>query len=288
MKDVILVAFKILTQNEMDILNENERKIYEQEYKEYLERKAFVEKLERLESVKMPKVSVKKRNIKRVKALNISKISLQSYTVDNAHGKTLLNATNAVKKNLSSNAQFTVPEKYKVALPCISIASPNQLSVNTDTRYQIDNIPVVPLAKPSVTQYDEHIFKAEVLQLPAFIQATTKSVEIADYVISDCSNVIVTIPDTIAVIDSMADITLSVVPVVKLPIVNIDLTTYEISNCEKTVTIAPTVNYIEQKNQKVELCSVPVPEPGCFMENLRRHRTKIVVQMRSQIFRQIG
>jgi len=57
------VAFKILSQEEIAVLNEHEKRAYEQAYQEYLERTAFVERLERLDKVRMPKVSVKKKGI---------------------------------------------------------------------------------------------------------------------------------------------------------------------------------------------------------------------------------
>jgi len=59
------VAFKILSQEEIAVLNEHEKRAYEQAYQEYLERTAFVERLERLDKVRMPKVSVKKKGIKK-------------------------------------------------------------------------------------------------------------------------------------------------------------------------------------------------------------------------------
>ena len=58
------MAFKILSPSELVILNEDERKAYETAYEEYRERSVFIDRLEQLEKVQMPAVSVKKKGIK--------------------------------------------------------------------------------------------------------------------------------------------------------------------------------------------------------------------------------
>ena len=50
------MAFKILSQEEIAILNKREKEAYEQEYQEYLETTDFVERLKQLEKVHMTKV----------------------------------------------------------------------------------------------------------------------------------------------------------------------------------------------------------------------------------------
>ena len=66
------MAFRVLSEKELALLSEKERQIYETEYKEYSERKAFVERLEYLDGVKFPKVKPKKPSIKRIKSPDIS------------------------------------------------------------------------------------------------------------------------------------------------------------------------------------------------------------------------
>ncbi|WP_298532219.1 hypothetical protein, partial [uncultured Ruminococcus sp.] len=66
------MAFRVLSEKELALLSEKERQIYETEYKDYSERKAFVERLEYLDGVKFPKVKPKKPSIKRIKSPDIS------------------------------------------------------------------------------------------------------------------------------------------------------------------------------------------------------------------------
>ena len=55
------MAFKILSQDEIQKLTSAERKNYEQLYAEYQEREAFVNRLERQRKVKVPRFKIKKR-----------------------------------------------------------------------------------------------------------------------------------------------------------------------------------------------------------------------------------
>lgn len=54
------MAFKILSQDEIQKLTSAERKNYEQLYAEYQEREAFVNRLERQRKVKVPRFKIKK------------------------------------------------------------------------------------------------------------------------------------------------------------------------------------------------------------------------------------
>ena len=75
------MAFRILSEKELALLSDKERQIYETEYKDHCERKAFIERLEYLEGVEFPKVKPKKPTIKRIKSPDISRISPEQFTV---------------------------------------------------------------------------------------------------------------------------------------------------------------------------------------------------------------
>lgn len=264
------MAFKILSQNEIDILSEHDKKAYEQAYKEYLERKAFVEKLEQLENIQMPAVSVKKKRIKRIKTHAPINIKLQEYTADTVAGVSLLNATKKVKSTLEFRTQITTFAKYKVTLPYVSTTIPDQVSIETDAQYNIDNIASVPLAVPSTTQYEDQPYTINIPQYPKFSKPDIRDVSIEKYAVSDLPNVTVAIPDTtVAHIDSSEIVTLDTVPVAKPAIVNAVVSNYEISDCKRVVATAPVIDYVKQEPKKVELYSVPVLKPNYFSGEIK-------------------
>ncbi len=264
------MAFKILSQNEIDILSEHDKKSYEQAYKEYLERKAFVEKLEQLENIQMSAVSVNKKRIKRIKTPTLINIKLQEYTADTVKGVSLLNATKKVKSTLESRTQIPTFAKYKATLPYVSITTPDRISVESDAQYEIDNIASVPLAIPSTTQYEDQPYTINIPQYPKFSKPDIRDVSIEKYAVSDLPNVTVAIPDTtVAHIDSSKIVTLDTVPVAKPAIVNAVVSNYEISDCKRIVATAPVIDYVKQESKKVELYSVPVLKPNCFSGEIK-------------------
>lgn len=264
------MAFKILSQNEIDILSEHDRKAYEQAYKEYLERKAFIEKLDQLENVQMPTVSVKKKIIKRIKAPTPPIIKLQEYSANTEVGVNLLNAIKRVKSTLESHAQITTFAKHRATLPCVRISTPSQISVETDACYKVDGIASVPLAIPSTTQYEDQPHTVNIPLHPEFSKPDIRDVTIEKYVVSDLPNVVAAIPNTTVVhIDSSETVTLDAVPVAKPAIINTVVSNYEISDCEKIIATAPAIDYVEQEPKKVELYSVPVLKLNYFSGEIK-------------------
>ena len=114
------MAFKILSQDEIQKLTSAERKNYEQLYAEYQEREAFVNRLERQRKVKVPRFKIKKRYMKNFlipqnynKRFGVFEADISEFSSN------ILNATNCVNKTLSKYKKVDFVNKHSVTLPDI-------------------------------------------------------------------------------------------------------------------------------------------------------------------------
>lgn len=114
------MAFKILSQDEIQKLTSVERKNYEQLYAEYQEREAFVNRLERQRKVKVPRFKIKKRYMKNFlipqnynKRFGVFEADISEFSSN------ILNATNCVNKTLSKYKKVDFVNKHSVTLPDI-------------------------------------------------------------------------------------------------------------------------------------------------------------------------
>lgn len=114
------MAFKVLSQNEIQKLTTTERKNYEQLYVEYQEREAFVNRLERQKKVKVPRFKIKKRYMSNFfipqnynKKFGLLETDISEFSSN------ILNVTNCVNKTLSGYKKIKLKNKYNVALPYI-------------------------------------------------------------------------------------------------------------------------------------------------------------------------
>ncbi len=117
------MAFKILTKDEINLLNEKEKRIYLEEYELYLERCALVEKLERYGKIGKKCHSSKRVKLKRITANEIKykktknpKINLNTKKIKIKSDEELLRVTNIKieKNNLAIKPQkVKMPNLYK-------------------------------------------------------------------------------------------------------------------------------------------------------------------------------
>lgn len=256
------MAFKILSPSELAILNEDERKAYETAYKEYHERATFIERLERLEKVQMPTVSVKKKDIKRIKSPSVPIVNVQRFTADTVHGDILLNATKRVKVVLDSNTNAPLIEKHKADLPCVGVVSPDYVSIEKSAPYEVSIMPDVPIAATSDVRFEGKDYKISNLQHPQHITLNTSQVKINIYTVSGLPEIDVSVPDvSVAPIESTRNITLENIPIAKPTVIDTVIAKYEVSSCEKTIVTAPKVKCEVQNVEQTEFPVGPVVKP---------------------------
>ena len=236
-KDVILVAFKVLSPNELDVLSEDERKAYEAEYEDYCDRVAFVERLEQLEKVQMPKVSVKKKGIKRVKGPSVNASHMRGFTVDSTQGAILLSATKKAKAILETNTKPFSITKYRATLPHVGVISPNEVQFE-GAEYRISN-----------------------LQYPQHITLNTSEVKLDNYTVSSLPDINMSMPDVSVASLKSRHIDLESVPISKPTTIDVVIEGYETTFCEKTIAEAPIVEYSTMKVDMTALSEVPIVKP---------------------------
>lgn len=264
------MAFKILSPSELAILNENERKAYETAYEEYRERAAFIERLEQLEKVQMPTVSVKKKGIKRIKAPSVPASNMRVFTADTTQGAILLNATKRVKATLESNTYTSTIEEYKADLPCVGVVSPEYVSIEKNVHYKVSTMPVVPIAATSDVRFEGKGYKISELQYPQHITPDTSQVKISSYVISGLPEIDTSIPDvSVTPFESHRHIALDNVPVAKPTVIDTLIAKYEVTSCEKTIVTAPVVKFEVQNVKRTAFPVVPVVEPQIVNDELK-------------------
>jgi hypothetical protein len=126
------MAFRILSEKEIGMLSEKERQIYETEYKEYSERKAFVERLEYLEGVKFPKVRPKKKPIKVIKAPEVSWRKTEPYTVKQPDS-----LKNGRRFQATADSKRALPKVGDVKIsPLPAVSVPERMSKGSVAEYE--------------------------------------------------------------------------------------------------------------------------------------------------------
>ena len=259
------MAFKILSPNEFAVLSEDERKAYETAYAEYCERAAFIDRLEQLEKVQMPRVSVKKKGIKKIKAPSVPASNMRGFTSATTQGAILLNATKKVKAVLNSNTNTLSIEKYKAILPCVGIASPDKVNIKENDLYKVNAIPAVPIATTSDVRFKGKKYKIGELQYPQHITPDTSQVKINSYIVSGLPEIDTSIPNvSVAPLESPIHIALDIVPIAKPTTIDTVIAKYEALPCKKTIVEAPKVEYSVQKAEMTTLSAIPVAKPQIF------------------------
>ena len=278
------MAFKVLSQEEIAVLNEHEKKAYEQAYQEYLERTSFVERLEQLDKVRMPQVSVKKRGIKKIKPPVIPTIKAQEVTVDSAIGVNLLNATKMIKHITDNNANLSAQINYKASLPSVLISVPESVKTSESTPFVISKLSSVPIVEPVAINCEMAKFNAVIPEMQDIRMPELKENEIDHYSITDIPSVRTELP-TVPQVNSNVDFTASLpcvkvatpnvesveiahsdvivtkaVPVMRPANINVSIENYQMTQTEMKAVEMPIVEYTEPKNQMVSLSDVPIPE----------------------------
>lgn len=256
------MAFKILSPSELAILNEDERKAYETAYEEYRERAAFIERLEQLEKVQMPAVSVKKKGIKRIKAPSVPASNMRDFIADTTQGAILLNATKRVKATLESNTHTPSIAKFKADLPCVGVVSPEYVSIEKNAPYKVSTMSVVPIAAATDVRFEVKDYKISNLQHPQYITPNTEKVKLNSYTVTGLPEIDTSVPDvSIAPMDFLKNITLENIPIVKPTVIDTVIAKYELSSCEKTIVTAPEVKCEIQNIEPTEFPVIPVAKP---------------------------
>ncbi len=259
------MAFKILSPSELVILNEDERKAYETAYEEYRERSVFIDRLEQLEKVQMPAVSVKKKGIKRIKAPSVPASNMRDFTADTTQGAILLNATKRVKATLESNTHNPSIAKFKADLPCVGVVSPEYVSIEKNVHYKVSTMPVVPIAVASDVRFEVKDYKISNLQHPHHITLNTNQVKLNSYTVAGLPKINTSIPSVyVTPLESHRHIVLDNVPMAKPTAIDAVIAKYEVTSCEKTIVEAPKVEYSVQKAEMTMLSAIPVAKPQIF------------------------
>ena len=278
------MAFKILSQTELASLNEREKDAYEQAYKEYLERIAFVERLEQLENVRMPKISVKKKGIKKINNPTVPVIKANGFTVNTTAGVDLLNVTKKLNSVLGEHSDLPSVKPYKAALPDVVLSNPDDVDVKIDKPFVVEGVPVVPIVNFSQTQYESP--KNDVV-LPAIKQINNpelSGVVIEDYSVSTLPTVNTDMPN-VPESDIKADVNISLSPVkvatptveqieikqsdpimlksISVPTpetVDVSINDFKVTPVDINIVNAPNIDFNNQPGMQVSLLPVPIPE----------------------------
>ena len=234
------MAFKILTQDEIDVLSERERKIYEQAYHEYQERAAFVEKLEKLDKVKMPEVSIKMKGVRRIEAPKMSAIKRNGFKADTTASVDLLNVTRKVRGTFEKSLRPRPIQNYRAVLPGVRIAVPDKVKALEDKPFIIENVPAVPRAVPTQVKYDNKDYRAKLPELNNFQKPETGSIVIKDYSVEALPDVRTAKPSVPAVDIQAYNAVLPELTAIKKPEVrNITIENYSVSELPQVNTAAP-------------------------------------------------
>ncbi len=186
------MAFKILSQYEIELLTPQKRAIYEEQYKNFLERKAFVERLEQLEKVKMPAFKAKINDIKKGRPADVIKFSAKKFSA--VQSKECVRLLNATKSNLNNKkvafkktefsprlvsvyiakSNFKTPklEKHTPELNSVTIAKCRKINALSGDKYKI-----MPLKKPNII---------EALSIKANVISSFKDVSSKRKIVKSC------------------------------------------------------------------------------------------------------
>ena len=255
------MAFKILSQEEIAVLNEHEKRAYEHAYQEYLERTAFVERLEQLDKVRMPQVSVKRKGIKKIKPPVIPTMKTQSFAVDSKMGVSLLNAAKKIKLTADKNAQLTAKVNYRASLPNVMIPAPETVKVREISPFVITKSTSVPITEPSAIKCEIKKFNASTPKLESVSMPQLTGVIIKGYSISGIPSVNTELPP-MPQVDSVLNFTASLpnIEVVAPNVESVKIKEYKTSQLVKSLVKTPIVGYTEPEIQTVKLSAVPIPD----------------------------
>ena len=177
------MAFKILTQEEIDRLGTREREAYLQAYQEYRERVAFVENIERLENVQIPKPAIKRRPIGRIHAPGYQAAKFEEYKADAGAGVELLNATEHVKR-AAEKSPVIHETQVTAKVPPVRTKAPGSVRMKESEPYVVGNINPVPIGSPAEMRFEDTEFKAEVAPQKMIDAPETKDVAINEYAVA--------------------------------------------------------------------------------------------------------
>lgn len=256
------MAFKILSQEEIAVLNEHEKRAYEQAYQEYLERTAFVERLEQLDKVRMPQVSVKRKGIKKIKPPVIPTMKTQDFTVNPEMGVNLLNAAKMITRTTDNNAKLSAQVNYRVSLPNVLISAPETVKASEITPFVIIKSACVPIAEPSAIKCEIQRFNASSPEIESVTMPELTEVVIEDYSINGIPSVKTEAPP-LPQVNSILNFTASL-PSIEVAVPNVEslkIKEYKTSQLVAKTVETPIVDYTEPEVQAVKLPVVPIPNP---------------------------
>jgi hypothetical protein len=255
------VAFKILSQEEIAVLNEHEKKAYEQAYQEYLERTAFVERLEQLDKVRMPQVSVKRKGIKKIKPPVIPTMKTQSFAVDSQMGVSLLNAAKKIKLTADNNAKLTAKVNYRASLPSVLIPAPETVKVREIAPFVITKSASVPITEPSAIKREIKKYNVSTPKIESVTMPKLTGVIIKDYSISGIPSINTELPP-MPQVNSVLNFTASLpnIEVVAPNVESVKIKEYKASQLAKNTVKTPIVDYTEPEVRTVKLSAVPIPD----------------------------
>lgn len=285
------MAFKILSQDEIQKLTSAERKNYEQLYAEYQEREAFVNRLERQRKVKVPRFKIKKRYMKNfLIPQNYNKRFGVFETDISEFSSNILNATNCVNKTLSKYKKVDFVNKHSVTLPDIpnvglkftnkkinrfyvsmpnKVVSINPKNINCEFSDVQLNLKKSYVATPSLKNVQ--IGKLELIKTNGVSIATAQipSVKIQNNITKKLPLVVTNVPDEINT--DFVPMKLQVLPYIhvsKSYLTKKSIKTYKMTDLPKSGVNFPKVS-LNRKPINIEINSSEVIIPTSKVENYK-------------------
>ena len=285
------MAFKILSQDEIQKLTSAERKNYEQLYAEYQEREAFVNRLERQRKVKVPRFKIKKRYMKNfLIPQNYNKRFGVFETDISEFSSNILNATNCVNKTLSKYKKVDFVNKHSVTLPDIpnvglkftnkkinrfyvsmpnKVVSINPKNINCEFSDVQLNLKKSYVATPSLKNVQ--IGKLELIKTNGVSVATAQipSVKIQNNITKKLPLVVTNVPDEINT--DFVPMKLQVLPYIhvsKSYLTKKSIKTYKMTDLPKSGVNFPKVS-LNRKPINIEINSSEVIIPTSKVENYK-------------------
>ena len=285
------MAFKILSQDEIQKLTSVERKNYEQLYAEYQEREAFVNRLERQRKVKVPRFKIKKRYMKNFLIPQNYNKRFGVFEADIAEfSSNILNATNCVNKTLSKYKKVDFVNKHSVTLPDIPnvglkftnkkinrfyVSKPNKVvsinpkNINCEFSDVQLNLKESYVATPSLKNVQ--IGKLELIKTNGVFIATAQipSVKIQNNITKKLPLVFTNVPDEINT--DFVPMKLQVLPYIhvsKSYLTKKSIKTYKMTDLPKSEINFPKVS-LNRKPINIEINSSEVIIPTSKVENYK-------------------
>lgn len=278
------MAFKILSQKELEYLNKQQREAYELAYEEYLERKSFVERLEKLEKVKIPTVSVKKKGIKKINAPSVTGVKHNNYKADTSASVRLLNVTKKVRNNLENSSGKLTFNNFKAELPLTRAVSAPKVDTVKEKSYLVKDIPSVPIAVPTAAQFVQKKFDVVIPEVQNIKKPELSEIKPDNYSVNGLPSIKtkapfipeavsrekynVALPSVNMAVPEIRNIEIAQtqpvseynVHIAKPDNISFEPTSYDVIQSSKFVASAPNVSYDEKKPEPVNLYSVAIPE----------------------------